>query len=59
MKTGALSEEEDEAIKIRVRGEIDEAEAFAEASPLPRPEDALIHVYAESSMAAEGGGDGG
>ncbi|MCH7786605.1 MAG: thiamine pyrophosphate-dependent dehydrogenase E1 component subunit alpha [Chloroflexi bacterium] len=68
LKTGALSEEEDEAIKIRIRGEIDEAEAFAEASPLPRPEDALLYVCAESSTAAnrelpandgEGGGNGG
>jgi pyruvate dehydrogenase E1 component alpha subunit len=42
-----LPEEEVVAIETRVTARIDEAVAFAEASPMPAPEDALEDVFAE------------
>ena len=38
----AVAQVEDEVTR-----EIDDAVAFAEASPLPEPEDALLHVFWE------------
>jgi len=38
--------EELESVDIRVKKEIEEAEAFAEESPYPDPEDGLKGVYA-------------
>jgi len=42
---GAAAEGELERIEHEVSDTIDEAVAFAEASPPPRPEDALLHVF--------------
>jgi len=42
---GALSREEMDLIDIRNRKKIDQAVAFAEASPLPQPADLLTDVY--------------
>jgi TPP-dependent pyruvate/acetoin dehydrogenase alpha subunit len=43
---GVLNEKEVEAIKASVDKELDDAVAFAEASPSPQPEDVLNDVYA-------------
>ena len=43
---GALSAKEVEDIKASVEKELDDAVAFAEASPSPQPEDVLNDVYA-------------
>src|SRR5712691_6692235 len=44
---GAAAEADLERIEREVTQLIDEAVAFAEASPVPRPEDALLHVFWE------------
>jgi len=44
---GAAADAELERIAREVTGRIDEAVAFAEASPPPRPEDTLLHVFWE------------
>lgn len=44
---GLLDEAEIEAIEARVRQEIDEAQALAEAAPYPPPEAALFPVFKE------------
>jgi 2-oxoisovalerate dehydrogenase E1 component alpha subunit len=46
---GALTEADDSALQDKVKQEVDDAQAFAEASPLPNPEDALRYVYSERS----------
>ena len=45
---GALSEDEDKEIQARVTQEVEDAVDFAESSPVPKPEDALLHVFDES-----------
>ncbi len=45
IESGEIDDAEDEAINQDVKREVDEAEAFAEASPLPQAEDALRFVY--------------
>ncbi|TAK33045.1 MAG: thiamine pyrophosphate-dependent dehydrogenase E1 component subunit alpha [Chloroflexota bacterium] len=47
MDAGILTEEEDKRLHERVTSEVDDATDFAEKSPLPRPESALEHVFAE------------
>ena len=47
MDAGILTEEEDKRLQERVASEVDDATDFAEKSPLPRPESALDHVFAE------------
>jgi len=42
-----LTPEREAKIKGRVAREVDEAQAFAEASPLPAPDTLLRHVYSE------------
>lgn len=42
---GALTPAELDAIEARNRKQIDDAVAFAESSPLPKPADLLTHVY--------------
>ncbi len=49
LETGAMTVEEDMEIQIQVQQEVDDAEAFADASPLPKSEDALLHVYGATS----------
>lgn len=44
-QSGMLDEEADKAVRNEVANAVDDATRFAEASPLPRPEDALKHVY--------------
>ncbi len=44
---GAAAENEIAAIEAEADREIETAVAFAEASPPPQPEDALLHVYGE------------
>ena len=46
---GAAAEEELERIEREVTQLIDEAVAFAEASPPPQPEDALLDVFWEEN----------
>jgi acetoin:2,6-dichlorophenolindophenol oxidoreductase subunit alpha len=46
MTTGALTAKQVEEIKASVEKELDDAVAFAEASPSPLPEDVLNDVYA-------------
>ena len=40
------TEDEIAALQARIRGELDEAVALAEASPMPEPEEAALGVYA-------------
>jgi pyruvate dehydrogenase E1 component alpha subunit len=51
-KEGMLTDKKVEEIEKHVEKELDEAVEFAQASPLPKPEDALRNVFAEP----EGGG---
>jgi pyruvate dehydrogenase E1 component alpha subunit len=44
---GALSAAEMSAIRERVKADLDEAMAFAEASPFPDPKDLLVDMFAE------------
>ncbi|MCI0441052.1 MAG: thiamine pyrophosphate-dependent dehydrogenase E1 component subunit alpha [Chloroflexi bacterium] len=46
--SGVLTAERDAELREEIREEVDDAEAYAEASPLPRPEDALKNVFAGS-----------
>lgn len=46
VEAGTATPEELTAIEENIEAELDDAVAFAEASPDPRPEDALEHVYA-------------
>jgi len=46
---GLLTQEEEEAVRVRVRREVDEAQAYAEAAPFAAPESALNYVYADES----------
>jgi pyruvate dehydrogenase E1 component alpha subunit len=48
-QNGAAVEVELERIEREVVQLIDEAVAFAESSPSPRPEDALLHVFWEEA----------
>jgi pyruvate dehydrogenase E1 component alpha subunit len=48
-ENGVAAEEELGRIEREVTQLIDDAVAFAEASPSPRPEDALLHVFWEES----------
>jgi len=48
---GAAAESEIAAIEAEADREIETAVAFAEASPPPQPEDALLHVYGEQVAA--------
>jgi pyruvate dehydrogenase E1 component alpha subunit len=50
---GILTEADLEAIRNEVTAELDASIAFAEASPSPKPEDALLHVYSELPEGAE------
>ncbi|MBI2847306.1 MAG: thiamine pyrophosphate-dependent dehydrogenase E1 component subunit alpha [Chloroflexi bacterium] len=44
---GILSEALEKEIRAKLEQQIDEAVDFADKAPLPKPEDALTHVYAE------------
>ena len=44
IESGEIDDAEDEEINREIKTVVDEAEAFAEASPLPKPEDALLYV---------------
>ena len=44
---GVLSAAEISAIRTRVTADLDEAVAFAEASPFPDPKDLLVDMFAE------------
>ncbi|MBI4497343.1 MAG: thiamine pyrophosphate-dependent dehydrogenase E1 component subunit alpha [Chloroflexi bacterium] len=46
---GILTPELDQAIRARVAQQVDEATDAAERAPLPRPEDALRHVYGDGA----------
>ena len=43
---GALSDEQEQEIRNRVKAAINDATDFAEAAPAPDPEEAFMHVYA-------------
>ena len=43
---GLMNDEEDERIQQESTAEVDEAVVYAENAPSPRPEDALLHVFA-------------
>jgi len=47
LSVGLLDGEREKALRERQQAVVDEATEFAEAAPFPRPEDALLHVYAE------------
>ncbi|MBI4337684.1 MAG: thiamine pyrophosphate-dependent dehydrogenase E1 component subunit alpha [Chloroflexi bacterium] len=53
LSEGLLSAEEDQGLRERTRQEVEEAERFAEASPVPRPEDALLHIYGQPPVRRE------
>jgi 2-oxoisovalerate dehydrogenase E1 component alpha subunit len=44
---GIWSEEQDKELQEKHKIEINEATQYADAAPYPRPEDTLLHVYAE------------
>lgn len=46
IERGLLDDDEIQAVEQRVRQEVDEAHAAAEAAPFPRPEEALFPVFA-------------
>lgn len=46
-QTGVLTDSALQQIERDVAGEIDDAVAYADASPYPAPEDALLHVFYE------------
>jgi pyruvate dehydrogenase E1 component alpha subunit len=46
VERGYSSQAEIEALDCRVQGEVEEAVAFAEASPFPEPWEAFEHVLA-------------
>lgn len=45
-----LSEERADQILAEVRQAVDDAAAFAEAQPVPKPEDGLVNVFAEGAV---------
>ena len=47
---GTLSEERADQIVAEVRQAVDDAAAFAEAQPVPKPEDGLLNVFAEGTV---------
>lgn len=47
MRRGILTEELDQEYEARVAASVDDAQKYAEAAPLPAPEDALGAVYAD------------
>ncbi|CAM2806349.1 thiamine pyrophosphate-dependent dehydrogenase E1 component subunit alpha [Paenibacillus sediminis] len=49
MDCGLWSEAEDEALVAEVTQQIKEAIEYADKAPYPKPEDTLLHVYAESA----------
>lgn len=53
LEMGILSEADLEAIRAEVAQELEASIAFAEASPSPKPEDALLHVYSELPEGAD------
>ncbi len=59
LEQGILTEERDRELRAEVAREVDDAEAFAEASPPPRPEDALGPVFASDTPWQEGVTGGG
>ncbi|MBN1419319.1 MAG: thiamine pyrophosphate-dependent dehydrogenase E1 component subunit alpha [Planctomycetes bacterium] len=46
-----LNDEKADAIAADVRKAVDDAAAFAEKQPVPRPEDGLLNVFAEGAVA--------
>jgi pyruvate dehydrogenase E1 component alpha subunit len=47
LERGLLSVPEIHAMRARVTADLDEAVAFAEASPFPDPKDLLVDMFAE------------
>jgi TPP-dependent pyruvate/acetoin dehydrogenase alpha subunit len=45
-----LTEERAEQIVTEVGQTVDNAAAFAQAQPVPKPEDGLLHVFAEGAV---------
>ncbi len=54
-KDGVLSLEQSDALRARVRSEVEEAIHYAEESPLPDPDTLLQDVYSEPAASATGG----
>ncbi len=54
MELGILSERDDEETRKRVQIEVDEAQRYAEEAPVARPEEALLHVFDDSSALVDG-----
>jgi len=46
---GIWDEERDALLAEQIKKEINEATNYADKAPYPKPEDALLHVYAEMS----------
>ena len=53
--SGLWSEEQDQAFAAEIAKEITDATNYADQAPYAKPEDALLHVYAEAAAEAEGG----
>jgi 2-oxoisovalerate dehydrogenase E1 component alpha subunit len=47
MERGILTEERNQQLEEKIAAIVDDAQAFAEAAPMPAPEDALGKVYAD------------
>jgi len=48
MECGIWSEEKDGELAAEIQKEINEATQYADKAPYPRPEDSMLHLYAES-----------
>ncbi|WP_040951289.1 thiamine pyrophosphate-dependent dehydrogenase E1 component subunit alpha [Gorillibacterium massiliense] len=48
LECGLWNEEKDAELKVKVKREVEDAIRYAEESPQCAPEDALLHVYAET-----------
>lgn len=53
--SGIWNEERDLALAEEIIKEVNEATNYADQAPYAKPEDALLHVYANSAAKAEGG----
>ncbi|CAM4230558.1 thiamine pyrophosphate-dependent dehydrogenase E1 component subunit alpha [Paenibacillus tarimensis] len=47
MDCGLWSEEQEQELAAAIKGELDDATAYADKAPFPAPEDILLHVYAD------------
>jgi len=52
LSLGVMTEKQAQDLEEKVKAEVNEAFAYADAQPVPKPEDALRNVYASGAVAA-------